>query len=174
MALLQNETYIKISSISIDYDKGTAEVSTQHYPTQELRQTAKSKLSMISAFNFKAYKAVMDMHAQVIEEQEKAGLTSENAYTIFSKNTKLKTFIDKFNAIYKEYGVLRTYLGRFKIEKTSLQYLSFWESLGLTDELCQPLPSYGQVSFSIQVPEKTDLSSIYPIVKQTLPNAIDC
>lgn len=174
MALLQNKTYIKISSISIDYDRGTAEVSTQHYPTQELRQAAKSKLSMISAFNFKAYKAVMDMHAQVTEEQEKAGLTSENAFTVFSKNTKLKTLIDKFNAIYEEYGVLKAYLGRSKIEKTSLRYLSFWESLGLTDELCQPLPSYGQVSFSIPVPEKTDLSSIYPIVKQTLPNAIDC
>ena len=174
MALLQNETYIKISSISIDYDRGTAEVHTHHYPTQELRQAAKSKLLMISAFNFKAYKAIMDMHAQVIEEQEEAGLTTENAFTILSKNTKLKTLIDKFNAIYKEYGILKTYLGRSKIEKNSLRYLSFWESLGLTDELCQPLPSYAQVSFSIEVPEKTDLSSIYPIVKQTLPNAIDC
>ena len=174
MALLQNETYIKISSISIDYDRGTAEVCTHHYPTQELRQAAKSKLSMISAFNFKAYKTIMDMHAQVIEEQEKAGLTAENAYTVFSNNTKLKTLIDKFNAIYEEYGILKTYLGRSEIEKNSLRYLSFWESLGLTDELCQPLPSYGQVSFSIPVPEKTDLSSIYPIVKQTLPNAIDC
>ena len=129
---------------------------------------------MISAFTFKAYKMIMDMHAQVTAEQEKAGLTAENAYTVFSKNTQLKTLIDKFNAIYGEYGVLRTYLGRSSIEKNSLKYLSFWESLGLTDELCQPLPSYGKVSFSIQIPEKTDLSSIYPIVKQSMPNAVDC
>lgn len=174
MALLQDETYIKISSISVDYDKGTAEIFIHHYPSQELRQAAKSKLSMISAFNFKAYKTVMDMHAQVTAEQEKAGLTAENAYTIFSKNTKLKTLIDKFNAIYKEYGLLRTYLGNSKIEKNSLKYLSLWESLGLTDELCRPLPTYTQVSFSIQIPEKTDLSTLYPIVKQTLPNAVDC
>lgn len=174
MALLQNETYIKISSISVDYDRGTAEVFTHHYPTQELREIAKSKLSMISTFTFKAYRTIMDMHAQVTAEQEKAGLTAENAYTIFSQNTNLKTLIDKFNTIYEEYGVLKTYLGRSKIEKNSLRYLSFWESLGLTDELCQPLPSYGTVSFSIPIPEKTDLSSIYPIVKQTLPNAVDC
>lgn len=174
MALLQNKTYIKISSISINYIQHRADVVTRRYPSQQQREEEKTYFSELSAFVYKAYNTVIDMNRQVAQAQEEAGLTSSNAQEVFSKNPKLKPLIDKYHEIYTEYGYLRTVLGNHKIEKSNLKYLSLWESLGLADNLCTPPPIRSEVTMSINIPEKTDLSTVYPAIKAVLPDAIDC
>lgn len=174
MALLQNETYIKISSINIDYVRNLANVTTRRYPTQQQREAEKAYFSELSIFVYRAYQTVIDMNGQVMKAMQEAGFTEEKATEVFSKHPRLKPLIDKYHEIYAEYGYLRTMLGKSEVSRSTLKYLSLWESLGLTEKLCTPLPIYSEVSMSIEIPEKTDLSTVYPAIKAVLPNSVDC
>lgn len=174
MALLQNNVYLKISSISVDYLHSRADVLICTYPTEQDRLIEKEKISEQSKFIFAAYSTIMNMQSQLIEKQQECGLPEKNQEEVFSAHPELKKLIDDYYSIKKEYDYLKTYLGKSNIIKENLKFKSIWESLGLTDKLCEQPPSFSYMSMSTDIPGSTDLSELYPAIKKYLPNSIDC
>lgn len=174
MALLQNNVYLKISSISVDYLHSRADILIRTYPTEQDRLAEKEKISEQSKFIFAAYSTIMNMQNQLIKKQQECGLQEGNQEEVFLVHPELKRLIDDYHSVKKEYDYLKTYLGKSNIIKENLKFKSMWESLGLTDKICEPHPSFSYMSMSTDIPNSTDLSELYPAIKKYLPNSIDC
>lgn len=174
MALLQGDIYLKISDISIDYLNKKATVTIRSYKSKKLRDTEKEILPKIKSFLFKMSQALASLEQQLTEQQVAAKLTKYNAQQVFSSNPQLKEATDKYYALRKDSNLIRRRLGTETIEKRCLQFLSFWESLGLTDELRTTTIRSSVFGFSIPIPDTTDLSSVYVAVKESIPDSVDC
>lgn len=174
MALLQGSVYLKISRTSIDYIAGKATVTLLSYASKNIRDTEKRLSSETSAFLFRASQSLSLLEQQLSDEQIAAGLTNTNAEEVFSKNPKLRQSTNKYYSLRADNFVIRSSLGKRAIEKSQLKFLSFWESLGLTEELRTTLIANSPIEFSIPIPDTTDLSSIYVAIKDRFPNVVDC
>lgn len=174
MALLQGNTYIKISGISIDYLHSVAYVSLRCYNSKEDRDKEKKILAETRAFLFRASQSIASLQNQLLERQIEVGLTVENSAKIFSSNPKLKELTDKVYALQKEYDSISQCIGRHKVNRALLKFPDFWGSLGLTEEICSVIIPLQEETISVPIPEKADIADVYLAIKDFFPSSVDC
>ena len=177
MAVIFDNKYHKIVKNTVNYTTHATEIEMKVYANKESRDREKLCQSKAQQFAKNAQQFLVDNMNNLIAETNNIQpiITISDTEQFFAMHPEIKQKADMVEKIQQEGLFLIDNVLKRDIVKPNLMFLSKWEELGLTDDICRKIDVLGTRTITVDEIAPNDLTSLYGLIKKQIVSAvIDC
>lgn len=176
MALLYDNHYYKITNFYIDYTSSLCVIGVSIYKDKLNRDIEKETKPLIDKFVLKAHDCLKNLSDEIHNIIDTNGWNTDIAIENARKEDQyFKSLYDMYIGMSNELHKIEHELLRSSIDPSSLMFLDYWKSIGLTENMLTEIEKEGYINHRIDyMPEDISLSSLYEVLKLELIDSEDC
>lgn len=175
MAILFDNKYRKITRSVNDYVNDRTDVIMSVYDGTATREKEKVISEPIKLFRAAVTRYLNDKYIEVEKMiTDICPLEEISDREVFlDEHPEIKTAIEEFESQRDEGLKLIDKMTVFDIDKNTLQYLTIWQDLGLTDEMLTKIGYLGEEWQSLDGQVEPNLSTLYSEIKKHIASEVE-
>jgi ABC-type antimicrobial peptide transport system ATPase subunit len=174
MAIKYNSEYHKITNIQLNYTEDTTIVYTTVYQNEEERLREKRLYESVQQFKEKAREYIETLEVQ-FKQKVLDEVNPSDVYEYIAQSPELSVELETIDSISLEYRTRLFNLLLEDVDSSDLKHIQLWEHLGFTKDMCVAIKkqTFQQYVFA-GILVTTALETVYPLLKEVLPESEDC